>query len=200
MTLPGLCSFLFDIFKVLINFNSNMGSDLIGPIGPILGAAIAAIVGIIFSIYVDTKKRKNRLKIISNALILEISKFQGFFTSFLEQIQESGGIQNTGSYFQVMLEWITNYGIAVSGPNSSLLSEKSPFSIFYSEIFDYDDLDMVQDIKDFYECILNFDKSFKNFCERSKNVNDLENMVRQSDRALDIIADNKLKEYLKGFN
>jgi hypothetical protein len=176
-----------------------MGSDLIGPIGPILGAGIAAIVGILYSIQIDAKKRKQRLKVVSNAIILEIEKFKDFFEYFLKYIGASEGPQNTGTYFEVTMQWIVKYGIAIPGPNSALLSEQSPFSMFYSDIFNFNDSDRVRNIKDFYECVLNFDKSFKNFSQKTRSIDDLRNMKIQAERGLDIIENGELIEYLVGF-
>lgn len=173
--------------------------EIIGPIGPIIGAGIAALVGILYSIYLDKQKRKKHLKIVSSALLLEIEKIRGFFELLIERTGGSNGFQDTPLYQSSILDWIINYGLAVSGPNSSLFSERSPFTLFYSDIFDLDNEDVIEDIKNFYEFALNADRYFKNFCGPNRLPNDLLNMIKQAENAISIFNYSDIEEHLKSY-
>ena len=135
-----------------------------GIIGPAIGGIIAATAGLLFTLWKERRDKRNRQKIVARALNNELIRYKNFIDYFSDQTNITkdnySGHELEKTLFMVTL--LDNPFIKLDfNNNSSLISNKSPFEIFFQDIYRFDNEDLIRELVDFYQAITAADQNLK---------------------------------------
>lgn len=166
-------------------------------VGAIVGGIIAGGIGIISYEWNRWREREKRKKLVARAIYKEITKYNNYFSIFLSNLSKiSQNFRDDTIYKSTYITELTNIPIISSGPNASLLSETSPFILFFEDIFQFDNLENVYIIDDYIRSLQTADKYLKNLFGPHVINQDFINLKRNIEYCIQIISDSSVLDYL----
>jgi hypothetical protein len=104
-------------------------------------------------------------------------------------------------YEKSVLDQIKNLKIGTTGSYASFIPEKNPFTNFYDDIYNFDDIEEIRNLIQFYRYLMVADKYYRSYCceedEDSRNYFDLRRFLDEIENAYSLMRETTVLEYLK---
>jgi len=171
----------------------------------LLSGLVGAIIGAYIVVWIEKQRISRRKKLVATALSIEIKRYQDFFKELFASCPNPGHHVIDHSrpevipdYYIRFLERINDYpALAFPGKNGSLIHENFAFSVFYEDIFDFDNDDVITELKSYYDHILIADKYFKRFSDVNTRIEpDGRHLVDNIHAAYKLMMEGKTTQYL----
>jgi hypothetical protein len=134
-------------------------------IGPAIGGIIAVVAGYFFSKWSENEKENRRKQFLARVLLSELQKIQGFIKGIESKNIKSDNFlitrqpimlgpvltKDTRPEYDVdkwheLVHYIQNNDIIRVTDTAPLVSNKNPFEVFASEIYSFEDNDLIRDL------------------------------------------------------
>jgi hypothetical protein len=175
-------------------------------IGTIIGGSIAAVTGIILSIYINKKAIRERKRIVARAFYEEISSFHDAFELLLEDYNTKNFDEAFNNHdnprdlqqFQFFaVDQIVNLQIATWGPYASFLQEKNSFTVFLEDIYKFDDIYLTRNLLQLFRYLMIADKHYQNFSHDERHPpTDLGKFLETIENVMALIEDEEILDNL----
>lgn len=212
------------MFEINVTALADQTKDYASIIGAILGGFIAAGAGIYLSNYRERKAAKGRQIVVAKALYEQMTSYYDLFellfedctsTKYDEAVKETEAIHKRiqsreefdnrdqdpiQKFYDTADKRITSLGIATSGKYATFLPELSPFSIFYEDIFKFDDIKEIQNLMQFYKFLAIADTAYKNYCDGAPegySTYSLREFLNALEDAYSLMREEPTLDYLK---
>jgi hypothetical protein len=195
----------------MIEINATNLATQISPfssiIGPIIGGCLASIAGLIVANYNFNRSIRERQKIAAKAFFEEISTYFDAFdllledyntTTFDEAFNDLEDPRHIKQFQILAVDQIVNLEIATWGPYATFLPEKNSFTVFYEDIYKFDDIQITRNLIELKRSLVAADKHYQNYCHDERHPpTDLYKFLETIEYAVNLISDGSMLDDLK---
>ena len=130
-------------------------------IGPAIGGAIAVVGGYCFAKWEKNSEQKRKKKMFASVFLLELKKLNAFINGILnistkdsfllfedDRFDENGYLisKYDTAKIPILIEYFKENPFYRITPSSSLITQKNPFEMFYSEIYSFQNANLINDL------------------------------------------------------
>ncbi|MFA4849459.1 MAG: hypothetical protein WC626_07000 [Methanoregula sp.] len=172
--------------------------DYSGIIGPIIGGCVAGAVGLLVSKYNYDRSANERKRIVARAFFEEISRYSDGINLFLEEygtedFDEAIDKSNIRDFIHLALKQIVDLGLATTGPYATFLQEKNSFTVFFEDIYKFEDVNTTLNLIELYRLLVTADKHYHNYCHDPREpITDFRKFLETIEDAVNLIHEESI--------
>jgi hypothetical protein len=176
-------------------------------IGPIIVVFITAVVGILATKYNNDRTIRKHQRVVARAFFEEISSYFDAFNLLLEnyntlQFDEAfNDLDHEGharDFLILALHQIVNLEIATTGPYATFLRERNAFTVFYEDIYKFNDIQTTRNLLQLNRYLVTADMHYHNYChDQMHPVTDFRAFLDTIENATNLIRDESILDDLE---